>query len=310
MEYLSSEYRDYLLGRNDDITGVLTLLEENHMVLLLGESGVGKTSLIHAGLIPEVTRKGWRVVYSRPLGLPSTDITRQLLATIFEGRPFYKGPLIPLIGEISGAIQGQYLLLIVDQFEDILLSRSDGEVDDLVSDLRTFKNVKPPSVSILLSYRSDLEGRLGQYWQHISGSALGLPRYYLKGVALDPAWESLERIAHSLKIDLDLKMEEKERIKKDLLFASNALGFTEVYPPYIQMTADHFWASSIGSKYHFKFYQEAGAMNGIIAGYLGRQLKYAQDTQGKMRAVLVSLVRSYGIKAQKEIKEIVAEAFF
>jgi len=161
MEYLSSEYRDYLLGRNDDITGVLTLLEENHMVLLLGESGVGKTSLIHAGLIPEVTRKGWRVVYSRPLGLPSTDITRQLLATIFEGRPFYKGPLIPLIGEISGAIQGQYLLLIVDQFEDILLSRSDGEVDDLVSDLRTFKNVKPPSVSILLSYRSDLEGRLG-----------------------------------------------------------------------------------------------------------------------------------------------------
>jgi hypothetical protein len=307
MEYLSSEYRDYLLGRNDDITGVLTLLEDNHMVLLLGESGVGKTSLIHAGLIPEATKKGWRVVYSRPLGLPSTDITRQLLATVFEGRPFYKGPLTPLIGEISGAIRGQHLLLIVDQFEDILLSRDDSEVDDIVSDLRTFKNVNPPSVSILLSYRSDLEGRLGQYWQHISGSALGLPRYYLKGVALDPAWESLERIAYSLRIDLDLKTEEKERIKKDLLSASNALGFTEVYPPYIQMTADHFWASSIGSKYHFKFYQEAGAMDGIIAGYLGRQLKYAQDSQGKMRAVLVSLVRSYGVKAQKEIKEIAAD---
>jgi hypothetical protein len=307
MEYLTSEFRDYLFGRNVDISSVLTLLEENHMVLLLGESGVGKTSLIHAGLIPAAMTKGWRVVYCRPLGLPSTDITHQLLADVFEGRPVYRGPLTPLIGEILGSIQGQHLLIIMDQFEDILLSRDDGEVDNLLSDLRIFRNVNPPSASILLSYRSDLEGRLGQYWQLISGSALGLPRFYLKGVALEHAWESLERIAHSLAIDLVLKMQEKERIKKDLLSASNALGFSEVYPPYIQMTADHFWAASSRNKYHLKNYQKAGAMDGIMAGYLGRQMQYAQDTQGKLRAVLVSLVRSYGVKAQKEMKEIVAD---
>lgn len=307
MEYLSSEYREYLFGRNEDITGVLTLLDENHMVLLLGESGVGKTSLIHAGLIPVAITRGWRVVYVRPLGLPSTDITRQLLATVFEGQPLYRGPLTPLIGEILGAIQEQHFLIIIDQFEDILLSRDSVEVDNLLSDLRIFRNVSPPSASILLSYRSDLEGRLGQYWQHISGSAIGLPRFYLKGIAPDQAWESLERIAHDLRIDLNLESEEKERIKKDLLSASNALGFTEVYPPYIQMTADHFWSSASRGRYHFKDYQEAGATDGIIAGYLGRQLKYSEDSQGKMRAILVSLVRSYGVKAQKEINEIAAD---
>jgi len=277
------------------------------MVLLLGESGVGKTSLIHAGLIPAVIINGWRVVYSRPLGLPSTDIARQLLATVFEGRPFYRGPLTLLIGEISAAIQGQHLLIIIDQFEDILLSRDSGEVDNLLLDLRTFINVNPPSVSILLSYRSDLEGRLGQYWQQISGSSLGLPRFYLKGISPDHAWKSLEGIAGSLRINLDLKAEEEARIKNDLLSESNALGFTDVYPPYIQMTADHFWSSAKEGKYRLKDYQEAGAMNGIIAGYLGRQLQYAQDTQGNMRAVLISLVRSYGVKAQKEMNEIVAD---
>lgn len=304
MEYLSVEYREYLLGRANDVTAVLDLLQGNPVVLLLGESGIGKTSLVHAGLIPAAMTKGWRVVYTRPLGLPSTDITRQLLASIFEGQPFYKGPLMPLLGEISGAIQEQHLLLIIDQFEDILLSRDHAEVDNLLSDLRIIRTISPPSVSILLSYRSDLEGRLGTYWQHISGSALGLPRFYLNGLAIEDAWESLELAAHSLGTTLELRAEEKERIRRDLLSQSKALGYPDIYPPYIQMTLDHFWTSSHDHKYKFKSYQDVGGMEGIISGYLGRQLNYAQDTQGKMHTILISLVRSYGVKAQKELAEI------
>jgi hypothetical protein len=304
MEYLSVEYRDFLLGRATDVKAVLNLLQSNAVVLLLGESGIGKTSLVHAGLIPAVMTKGWRVVYTRPLGLPSTDITRQLLATIFEGQPFYRGPLMPLLGEISGALQGQHLLLIIDQFEDVLLSRDITEVDNLVSDIRIIRTISPPLVSILLSYRSDLEGRLGMYWQQISGSALGLPRFYLNGLTIKDAWKSLNLAAHSLKTTLELRAEERERIMKDLLYQSKALGYPDIYPPYVQMTLDHFWTSSHDHKYKFKSYQDVGGMEGIITGYLGRQLNYAQDTQGKMRAILISLVRSYGVKAQKELAEI------
>lgn len=307
MEYLSVEYREYLLGRASDVKAVLELLEGNAVVLLLGESGIGKTSLVHAGLIPAAMTKGWQVVYTRPLGLPSTDITRQLLATIFEGQPFYRGSLMPLLGEISGVLQGQHLLLIIDQFEDVLLSRDHAEVDNLVSDLRIIRTINSPPVSILLSYRSDLEGRLGTYWQQISGSALGLPRFYLNGLAIKDAWESLELAAHSLGTTLELRAEEKERIRKDLLSQSKALGYPDIYPPYVQMTVDHFWNSSHNYRYKFKSYQDVGGMEGIIAGYLSRQLSYAQDTQGKMRTILISLVRSYGVKAQKELVEISAD---
>jgi hypothetical protein len=307
MEYLSVEYREYLLGRASDVKAVLDLLQSNTIVLLLGESGIGKTSLVHAGLIPAAMNKGWRVVYTRPLGLPSTDIIRQLLATIFEGQPFYRGPLMPLLGEISGALQGQHLLLIIDQFEDVLLSRDYAEVDSLVSDLRIIRTISPPSVSIMLSYRSDLEGRLGTYWQQISGSALGLPRLYLHGLTIKDAWESLELAAHSLGRTLELRAEEKERIRKDLLSHSKALGYPNIYPPYIQMTLDHFWTSSHDHKYKFRSYQDVGGMEGIITGYLGRQLNYAQDAQGKVRTILISLVRSYGVKAQKELAEISAD---
>jgi hypothetical protein len=307
MEYLTSEHREFLLGRDSDISHLMTLLSSNHIVLLLGDSGIGKTSLIHAGLIPAAVQKGWRVVPSRPLGLPCTDISRILLASVFEGRPIYTGSMIPLFGEITRVTQGQTLLLIIDQFEDVLLSRDEREVQNLLSDLRIFRNAAPPSIRILLSYRSDLEGRVGQYWQYISGSPSGLPRFYLKGISVDQAWQSLEMISQSLGITLALREEEKERLRNDLFAASSALGFDEVYPPYIQMTVDHLWSMSRNGKYHFESYQEAGGMDGIIAGYLGHLLKYAQDTKGNVRATLVSLVRSYGVKAQKELKEIIAD---
>ena len=307
MEYLTSEYRQFLLGRDSDIGNLLTLLSSNHIALLLGESGIGKTSLIHAGLIPAAMQKGWRAVPTRPLGLPCTDISRTLLASVFEGRPTYTGSLIPLFGEITRVTEGQTLLLIIDQFEDFLLSRDEREVENLLSDLRIFRSVSPPSVRILLSYRSDLEGRVGHYWQQISASPSGLPRYYLKGIPVDQAWQSLERISESLRITLDLREEQEERIKNDLFADSTALGFSEVYPPYIQMTADHLWRTSCDGKYHFKSYQEAGGMDGIIGGYLGRILKYAEDTEGNLKSVLVSLVRSYGVKAQKELNEVMLD---
>jgi hypothetical protein len=307
MEYLSAEYRNYFLGRTSEVSSVIDLLQENPVVLLLGESGIGKTSLLHAGLIPTLTTIGWRTVYTRPLGLPSTDITRQLLATVFEGQPFYKGSLVPLLGEISGAIQGQRLLLIVDQFEDILLSRDQNEVNNLLSDLRIIRTIHSPSVTVLLTYRSDLEGRLGTAWQTISGSPFGLPRFYLQGISIDEAWKSLEIASSSLEIKLKLRPEEEERMRKDLVLQSNILGYLGIYPPYVQMVLDHLWTSTHESKYEFKSYQDIGGIEGIITGYLGRQLNYAQDSQGKVHAILVSLVRSYGVKAQKELAEISAD---
>ena len=129
----------------------------------------------------------------------------------------------------------------------------------------------------------------------------------MNGLTIKDAWESLELAAHSLGTTLELRAEEKERIRRDLLSQSKALGYPDVYPPYVQMTLDHLWASSHDHKYKFKNYQDVGGMEGIITGYLSRQLNYAQDTQGKIHTILISLVRSYGVKAQKELAEISAD---
>ncbi|MCK4821859.1 hypothetical protein KA005_39200, partial [bacterium] len=189
------------------------------------------------------------------------------------------------------------------------MAREARETKMLVSELRTLRELSIPSLRILISYRADLEGRLGEFWQQISGSPQGLPRAYIGGVDKDSAWNGVKQVATDLSVRINLRTVEENRFKEDLFIVSRVLGISGVYPPYVQMLIDHIWSSSKKGEieYTLKNYQAAGGMEGVIGGYLSRQLEYAQDPEGHVRAVLISLVRSYGVKAQRSMDEIVAD---
>ncbi len=309
MEYLTSEYGSYLVGRKQETAQLARLLEDEPMILLLGNSGTGKTSLIHAGLIPMMKEIGYRPIYTRPLGLPYGDIVRQIQTSIFEAQPVPRITLVSLLAEVAGALAEDKELLIIDQFEDVLIARNARETEMLVSELRTLRELSIPSLRILISYRADLEGRLGEFWQQISGSPRGLPRAYVGGVDKNAAWKGVMQVATDLSVRIGLGTIEQNRLKEDLFIVSRALGISGVYPPYVQMFIDHIWSSSKKGKIEYiaKNYQAAGGMEGVIGGYLSRQLEYAQDLEGHVSAVLISLVRSYGVKAQRSMEEIVAD---
>ncbi len=129
-----------------------------------------------------------RPIYTRPLGLPCTDIAQKIQTTIFEGPAKYKGPLLPLLAETSSALKNTGVLLIIDQFEDVLAAQDVHETTQLLEGLRSIYELDDPSLRVLISYRADLEGRLGQYWQQISGSPKGLTRHYLSGINDEYAW--------------------------------------------------------------------------------------------------------------------------
>jgi len=98
-------------------------------------------------------------------------------------------------------------------------------------------------------------------------------------------------------------------MQEDLLASSQVLGEEGVYPPYVQMLVDHIWRHAKAKKgaYSFKAYSSSGSMDGVAGGYLTRQLSYAEDREGHLREILASLVRSYGVKAQKNLNEIATD---
>ena len=309
MEFLTSADRRHLHGRNEKIGELLGRIDSNQITLLLGNSGSGKTSLIHAGLFPAAVGANWFPVYTRPLGLPRSDVVSTILATVFEGPHSYRGALLTPLEQAAAAVAPKRILLIIDQFEDILTAREQEEAERLVGDLRTMRYLDDRRIRVLVSYRADLEARLGRFWQLISGSPEGLARVYVAGISADEAWKSTESACKDLRIRLELAEAEKTQIRKDLRSFSATHGEEAVYPPYIQMLIDHIWRR-VGNKsgtYRFEDYLAAGAMEGVTAGYLTRQLTFAHDREGHLKSALVSLVRSYGVKAQKSLDEIAAD---
>jgi energy-coupling factor transporter ATP-binding protein EcfA2 len=309
MGFLTSADREHLYGRGEKIKELLKGIDTNRITLLLGNSGCGKTSLIHAGLFPAAIGAGWFPVYTRSLGLPRSDVVSGLLASVFEGPHSYRGALLSPLEQAAAGVAPQRLLLVIDQFEDILMARDEGEAENLVRDLQTIHYWEDPRIRVLLSYRADLEARLGRFWQMISGSPEGLARVYVEGLSVGEAWNAVETASADLRIKLELSQAQKAQIGEDLQSFSDSHGEQGVYPPYIQMLIDHIWrkAGSQRGTYRFDDYLTSGAMEGVTEGYLARQLAYASDTKGHLKAALVSLVRSYGVKAQKSLAEVAVD---
>jgi len=232
-----------------------------------------------------------------------------LLASVFEGPHSYRGALLSPLEQAAVAVVPRRVLLIIDQFEDILTARDEREAERLVRDLQTIHYLDHPRIRVLVSYRADLEARLGRFWQLISGSPQGLARVYVGGISGSEAWKSVESACSDLRIRLELSEAEMAQIGEDLQSFSARQGEQGVYPPYIQMFIDHMWrkTESKPGTYRFDNYLTSGGMEGVTAGYLTRQLAYARDTKGQLKSALVSLVRSYGVKAQKSLAEVALE---
>ena len=78
-------------------------------------------------------------------------------------------PILQTVAELLSALGDEHFLLIIDQFEDVLNSASSENLEELLSGLSALRELTEPRLHVLISYRADLEGRLGPLWQRISG---------------------------------------------------------------------------------------------------------------------------------------------
>ena len=68
MDFYGESDVELFKGRETDVRRVEEHIYTYPIILLVGSSGVGKTSLIHAGLFPKLKISGWECIYLRPFG--------------------------------------------------------------------------------------------------------------------------------------------------------------------------------------------------------------------------------------------------
>jgi len=115
---IHDEQRDHLKGRDDDITRLASFCVNQPQVHLIGESGAGKSALVHTGVLPRLESMGVVAVAITHWGRDWIDGPAQALRQAMSMVPAIGGPV-----DVATAAQicddrGKRLLIVFDQFDD------------------------------------------------------------------------------------------------------------------------------------------------------------------------------------------------
>ena len=61
----TEETRQYFYGREDEVAELARRVQRKRLTVLFGQSGLGKTSILRAGLVPRLRAQGYCPVYVR-----------------------------------------------------------------------------------------------------------------------------------------------------------------------------------------------------------------------------------------------------
>jgi energy-coupling factor transporter ATP-binding protein EcfA2 len=190
----SEEDRKRFFGRKEPVEKVMSLIRSQKLIVISGASGTGKSSLIKAGIFPELTDMGYQKFEIRPGDYPTIPLQKAIAA---------------MNSDESGKSD---FLLLIDQYEELITrSKNEKDIDTFESTILTLitnpesilrslpevsagivNEIKPPSITVLITVRADFEpqfksGILAAYWDK--------GRYVLPYMSSRELEEAIERPA-------------------------------------------------------------------------------------------------------------------
>ncbi|MEM9455016.1 MAG: AAA family ATPase [Myxococcota bacterium] len=184
---------DLFFGRDDQVVQLLDRLGNTHFLAVVGASGSGKSSLIRAGLIPNLhrgsmTKAGtrWRVAVTFPGDDPIGNLAKNLskpevLLRAGSDAEMNLSSLEAMLRRSSAGLTTYYqargrpdnenLLVVVDQFDELFRYRQTGETEDRRREDETIAFTqllleaaaqRDCPIYILLTVRSDFIGQCAE----------------------------------------------------------------------------------------------------------------------------------------------------
>lgn len=131
LDYFREADRAKFAGRDRDIAALVAQITHARTTVLYGRSGLGKTSLLLAGVLPELRSRGFLSVYVRTLESPVDDLAKSVSAALeniggTEASDTSDDLLTlsarsPVIDDLRKLSARSPVIIVLDQFEEFFI---------------------------------------------------------------------------------------------------------------------------------------------------------------------------------------------
>jgi formylglycine-generating enzyme required for sulfatase activity len=312
LQAFQEEHRALFFGRRQEVRAVVERLRASPFVLVTGDSGVGKSSLCFAGVLPLVVEGAledgfqWNVARMVPGRRPVVALAAALAphvpleeARIEQLARAEPATLLRALRASLGGGSRRAVILHVDQLEELITLSEPAEAAQLAELLGQLASGMP-GVRLLATARSDFLTRLGVLPG--LGEALSRALYLLRPLGRAEVREVVTGPARV----------------KGARFESEALIGTLVEStlraegslPLLQFTLAELWEARDRARglIPAAALEALGGVNGALAGYADGVIdQLLPDQQGAARRLLMRLVTVDGTRARRSEAELLGQ---
>ncbi|MBP7688804.1 MAG: ATP-binding protein, partial [Thermoflexales bacterium] len=300
LEYRLSD-AEIFFGRERDIQALMPRLLSASLTVLHSESGAGKTSLLQAGLSPQLIAADQLPLFCRPYDVsPALKIKQTLLPDLAQVPQLAAAPLREFLLQVSRVVGSRTtLIILLDQFEEFFTRAAEPSRPAFINELADCLEDDSLNVRWVLALRSEFFSNLALFRPRIRNPFEN--DYRLNRLSRADAVSVIARPVERFGVAYEAGL--IDRLLADL-------GQDEFSPPHIQLICSALYSErGEATLITQALYDREGGAAGILRGHLERVLSrdVPADQRPAARRVLEALISSEPRRVQRSRTALIEE---
>jgi len=286
LDYYGERDAGLFFGREEEVDAICSQILARRTFILHGRSGVGKSSILRAGLMPKLKKDGHLVLVIRSFTDPihqMLDVLGRALGEEVEGTP--TNEQLERLMQLIRSVDRSYVIFFLDQFEEFFtLLSEEARLQFLVGARRLVSSDLP--VRLIFALREDLLAEMSQLKS--SMPEIFHHEYRLKRLSTEQAERAIVGPAKAVGCQYD------DRLLGRLLHDIGDSGGID--PPQLQIVCDNLYDSrNEAGEITLEAYERLGGAPQILAGYLERVLRrFNAEDLSTTKRILTALISENG----------------